>query len=341
MIKKAKKKNSPRSLKLSTNQSFVIFITLTIWAVGIFFLVNYIVNSQNLDKPDDGEISELQNDYNVQTENEEFKNRWLPPGENGEPFHFDENTLINPVDKLAYREAWRSYQFNNYVSNLISIERNLPDIRDAECLDIKYAENLPSTSVIIIFYNEAVSVLLRTVYSVLNRSNPELLKEVILVDDSSDFSKLTKKTLELIDNSNQQILFKGELGEVFEEYVKTLCKVKIIRAEKRSGLIKARILGAVEATGDVLVFLDSHCEVTEGWLEPLLDPITRNPNVSTVPIVEIIDYETFELGNLGIEGLQAGGFDWDLNFAWNPIPHHEQERRKRKIDPFRSPTMPG
>lgn len=163
------------------------------WSFGIFSLVNYIVNSQNLDKPDDGEISELQNDYNVQTENEEFKNRWLPPGENGEPFHFDENTLKNPIDKLAYREAWRSYQFNNYVSNLISIERNLPDIRDAECLDIKYAENLPSTSVIIIFYNEAVSVLLRTVYSVLNRSNPKLLKEVILVDDSSDFSKFTTK----------------------------------------------------------------------------------------------------------------------------------------------------
>ena len=78
------------------------------WFVGIFFLVNFKVNSQNFDKLGDGEISELQNDYNVQAEIEETKIRWLTPGENGEPFHLDEKTLINPIDKLEYREAWRS-----------------------------------------------------------------------------------------------------------------------------------------------------------------------------------------------------------------------------------------
>ena len=46
--------------------------------------------------------------------------------------------------------------------------------------------SLPTTSVVIAFYNEAWSTLLRTVHSVLETSPDVLLKEVILVDDYSD-----------------------------------------------------------------------------------------------------------------------------------------------------------
>ena len=34
--------------------------------------------------------------------------------------------------------------------------------------------------------------------------------------------------------------------------------------------------GTAVATGKVLIFMDSHCEVTEGWLEPLLYEIFKN-----------------------------------------------------------------
>lgn len=48
---------------------------------------------------------------------------------------------------------------------------------------------MPGTSVVIAFYNEAWSTLLRTVYSVLETSPDILLEEVILVDDYSDRGK--------------------------------------------------------------------------------------------------------------------------------------------------------
>lgn len=45
---------------------------------------------------------------------------------------------------------------------------------------------LPKASVVIVFVNEGWSTLMRTVHSVINTSPPELLEEIIMVDDYSN-----------------------------------------------------------------------------------------------------------------------------------------------------------
>ena len=110
-----------------------------------------------------------------------------------------------------------------------------------------YLKRLPKTSVIVVFHNEAWSTLLRTVHSVINRSPPSLLKEILLVDDASDHL---------------------ELGSKLDQYLLNLpVNCRVVRLEERNGLIRARLAGADQASGSVLVFLDAHIEVSPGKLK--------------------------------------------------------------------------
>ena len=68
---------------------------------------------------------------------------------------------------------------------------------------------------------------------------------------------------------------KDELDEQLkDEYYQG--KVKVVRASKREGLIRTRLLGAKAATGDVIIFLDSHVEAGVNWLPPLLGNYNDN-----------------------------------------------------------------
>jgi len=116
--------------------------------------------------------------------------RWRPaptvlpagndPGEMGKPVHIPESK------QELMKEKFKINQFNLMASDMISLNRSLADVRMDGCKDKKYPQLLPTTSIVIVFHNEAWSTLLRTVWSVINRSPRPLLKEIILVDDASE-----------------------------------------------------------------------------------------------------------------------------------------------------------
>ena len=56
----------------------------------------------------------------------------------------------------------------------------------------------------------------------------------------------------------------ANLKQPLKEQVDLLPKVSLIRSPTRIGLIKARMMGAVNSQGPALIFMDSHMEVTTG-----------------------------------------------------------------------------
>ncbi|KAH0516198.1 Polypeptide N-acetylgalactosaminyltransferase-like 6 [Microtus ochrogaster] len=230
-------------------------------------------------------------------------------GEHGKPYPLTEEYQ----DDSAYRENG----FNIFVSNKIALERSLPDIRHANCKHKMYLERLPNTSIIIPFHNEGWTSLLRTIHSIINRTPESLIEEIILVDDFSD---------------------REHLKEKLEDYMARFSKVRIVRTKKREGLIRTRLLGASVARGEVLTFLDSHCEVNVNWLPPLLNQIALNHKTIVCPMIDVIDHNHFGYEAQAGDAMR-GAFDWEMYYKRIPIPPELQ--RADPSDPFESPVMAG
>uniref|UniRef100_A0A3B5L5Z2 Polypeptide N-acetylgalactosaminyltransferase n=1 Tax=Xiphophorus couchianus TaxID=32473 RepID=A0A3B5L5Z2_9TELE len=105
-----------------------------------------------------------------------------------------QNQLLGGFDEKAYLatkqlkpgdDPYREHAFNLQESDRLGSERAIRDTRHYRCASLTYDAELPSTSIIITFHNEARSTLLRTIKSVLMRSPTSLIQEIILIDDFS------------------------------------------------------------------------------------------------------------------------------------------------------------
>jgi polypeptide N-acetylgalactosaminyltransferase len=188
------------------------------------------------------------------------------------------------------------------------------------CKTKTYPTNLPKTSIIIVFHNEAWSVLLRTLWSVINRSRADLVHEILLIDDAST---------------------RTFLREQLDDYVAKLpITTRVLRLQSREGLVSARLLGAQNAKGEVLTFLDAHCECNTGWLEPLLKRVKDNPKVVICPVIDIISDDNFSY--IKSFDFHWGAFNWELHFRWFMLGDEELKRRQKDVSaPFKTPAFAG
>ncbi|XP_031236067.1 inactive polypeptide N-acetylgalactosaminyltransferase-like protein 5 isoform X2 [Mastomys coucha] len=234
--------------------------------------------------------------------------------------HHSEGTLDDKVNfsDPELIQGLRRYGLNVIISRRLGIEREVPDSRDKICRQKHYPFNLPTASVIICFYNEEFNTLLRTVSSVVNFSPKYLLEEIILVDDMSEFDDLKDK----LDYHLE--IFRG--------------KIKIVRNKKREGLIRSKMIGASRASGEILVFLDSHCEVNRFWLEPLLHAIAKDHKMVVCPIIDVINELTLDYI---ASPIVRGAFDWNLKFRWDNVFSYELDGPEGPSKPIRSPAMAG
>nr|XP_056713633.1 polypeptide N-acetylgalactosaminyltransferase 11 [Euleptes europaea] len=227
--------------------------------------------------------------------------------------------IFNEQDQEVRDLGYQKHAFNMLISNRLGYHRDVPDTRDPKCKEKSYPPDLPHASIVICFYNEAFSALLRTVHSVLNRTPSYLLHEIILVDDNSELDNL-----------------KEDLNAYISKNLPN--NIKLVRNEKREGLIRGRMIGASHATGKVLVFLDSHCEVNELWLQPLLTPIQESRKTVVCPVIDIISADTLTYSSSPVV---RGGFNWGLHFKWDLVPLSELEGSEGATSPIKSPTMAG
>ncbi|MBN3271220.1 GALT2 acetylgalactosaminyltransferase, partial [Polyodon spathula] len=238
----------------------------------------------------------------------------LPPGKRRWQ-DFNQDLYVGATVVKPGQDPYARNKFNQVESDKLQMDRGVPDTRHDHCRHKLWQTDLPATSVVITFHNEARSALLRTIVSVLKKSPAHLIKEIILVDDYSDNAE------------DGALLAKIE-------------KVRILRNDRREGLMRSRVRGADAAVAKVLTFLDSHCECNEHWLEPLLERVAEDKTRVVSPIIDVINMDNFQY--VGASADLKGGFDWNLVFKWDYMtPEQRRVRQGNPIAPIKTPMIAG
>ncbi|AWP16066.1 Polypeptide N-acetylgalactosaminyltransferase [Scophthalmus maximus] len=239
----------------------------------------------------------------------------------------DQGQLLGGFDDKAYLagkqlkpgdDPYREHAFNLQESDRLGSERAIRDTRHYRCASLNYDGDLPSTSVIITFHNEARSTLLRTIRSVLTRSPPALIQEIILIDDFSS------------DPEDCQLLSQ-------------IPKVRCLRNGRREGECRGGGDGGEggEETNGRLTGRERHCHescLSTEWQPTVASAVDDHTRVVS-PIIDVISLDNFAY--LAASADLRGGFDWSLHFKWEQIPIEQKMARSDPTQAIRTPVIAG
>ncbi|XP_016120810.1 probable polypeptide N-acetylgalactosaminyltransferase 8 [Sinocyclocheilus grahami] len=228
---------------------------------------------------------------------------------------------LSEDDQRKAEDLFQKYGYNAFLSDQLPLDRELLDTRDHRCISREYPHNLPTLSVVLIYLDEALSVIQRAICSIINRTPAHLLKEIILVDDHSTHEDLKTQLHVYITSINE----------------KHPGLVKLVTHSEQKGLSQARISGWKAATGDVVAILDAHIEVHVKWAEPLLARIQADRTLVLSPVFDRVNYYDLQVTKYPI---YAHGFDWALWCMYVGFPQKWYDQNDPS-QPGKSPSVMG
>ena len=166
---------------------------------------------------------------------------------------------------------------------------------------------MPTVSVIMTTPNKPDDWISLSVESILARTPPNLLVEIIVVDDNG-----------IPGHHSLPENIRMNVEEYKWDYIKSLSsKVKVVRHDNREGCARLRLTGAKVATGQVLMFVDLHIEMLSGtWYQHPVLPIIDNAHTIAMQIIDVVDDRGTKEYAGGVGPEQFGIFNTEFWFGY-------------------------
>jgi len=255
------------------------------------------------------------------------------------PDMVDKGKMMNQDKRAKELSDMIPYQWNKRAAEAVGqLRKNIPDQRVHKCkVEFHDASKITlDTSIIITFVEEQPTVLVRTLRTILKNTPAKLLKEIILIDDGSSEEWLNQPYPLPSHASFPEGGAVALKQTKFIDYVKNISpKIRYIK-QNREGFIRGRVKGIEATTAETFTVMESHAEVCDGWLEPLLWEIQVNPKTMANPVITQIHHHSFAFL---LPVYQKMDYNYLFEMKWGTV--RGAAAQKKEYRPYNSPVHAG